>query len=581
LLLQEYNNCGDVVFGISVSGRSAKIKGIEDMVGLFINTLPLRVQSPADERVVDVLHRIESMLLVREEYECTSLVDIKAYSEIDNKSEFFDFLVVLENYPVYGRLNGQEGRLALRSYSMFEMTHYALTLQITLFDDIEMSFNYNKVLLAESTIVKLAHDFMTVIQDIINHPGRMVSEIDILPEEEKNRILYEFNDTTKGEYPKDKTIHELFEDQVKKAADRIAVVYQDNRLSYEALSDRVYRLASQLRRKGVTGDTVVGILAGRSMEMITGILAILIAGGSYLPIDTGYPYERIRYISEDSGLKWVLTRGALGNQLENIPGVEVLDLLDFNLYSAEGKHLAAVNSPDHMAYVIYTSGSTGIPKGVMIDHRSVTNLLSGLQEEYPFRESDTYLLKTSYVFDVSVTELFGWMLGRGRLAIIGQDEGKDLQEILNTIERLFITHINFVPSMFKAFIELLNHENIEKLSGLKYIFLAGETLFPDLVNQFRRFDCNVILENIYGPTEAAVYASKYSLRHWQDSDYIPIGTPIANVQLYILDRYDHLQPMGITGELCIGGAGLSRGYLNKPELSKERFIEIEVEVKEG
>nr|NIR09023.1 non-ribosomal peptide synthetase [Candidatus Aminicenantes bacterium] len=228
LLLQQYNNCGDVVFGIALSGRSAKIKGIEDMVGLFINTLPLRVQSPNDEKIVEVLHRIDDMLLAWTEYEWTSLADIKKYSEMDNESELFDFLVVVENYPIYGWLKGEKGPLTLHSYSMLEMTHYALTLQIVLLDDdIKMSFNYDKYLLEESVIVKLAHSFITVTQDVINHPGRMVSEISILSEEEKNQILYEFNDT-KTRYPEDKTIDGLFEEQVEKVAERVAVVYQDN-----------------------------------------------------------------------------------------------------------------------------------------------------------------------------------------------------------------------------------------------------------------------------------------------------------------------------------------------------------------
>ncbi|UCH95501.1 MAG: amino acid adenylation domain-containing protein [Candidatus Aminicenantes bacterium] len=577
LLLQEYNNCGDVVFGITVSGRTANIKGIEDMVGLLINTLPLRVQSSTDERVVEVLHRIDDTLMAREEYECTPLVDIKEYSEMDYKSELFDFLVVLENYPIYGWLKGQKATLELQSYSMFEMTHYALTLQITLFDDIEMSFNYNYALLDESTIVKLAHDFMTVAKDIINEPWIMVSEIDILSSEEKNKILYEFNDTKKG-FPSDKTIHELFEEQVEKISEKIALVYQDNQLSCGELNDKANHLAIQLGRRGVTGNTIVGVLAERSLEMIIGIFAILKAGGSYLPIDTGYPFERIRYILKDSTLKLILTQGPLGNQIENIPGVDVLDLLDINLYRVEGKYISAVNSPGLLAYVIYTSGSTGTPKGVMIDHKSVINLLFGLYKEYLFQESDTYLFKTSYAFDVSVTELFGWMLGRGRLAIIGQNEGKDPIEILKTIERLTITHINFVPSMFNAFVEILNRENIEKLSNLKYIFLAGEALLPELVNKFRRLNSDVVLENIYGPTEAAVYASKYSLSEWKYSEYIPIGTPLSNIKLYILDRYDHLQPIGLMGELCIAGAGLARGYINRPDLTSERFIEIEVKI---
>ncbi|UCH95062.1 MAG: amino acid adenylation domain-containing protein [Candidatus Aminicenantes bacterium] len=571
LLLQRYNDCEDVVFGTVVSGRTAKIKGIEDMVGLFINTLPLRMQCPIDEKAVDVLNRVDHMLLTREKYENTPLVHIIKYSEIGNNHELFDSLLALENYPIYGRLKKKSGSLVFQSYSMVEMTHYALTLQITLPDHIELTFNYNRALLEVSTIEKLARDFMTVAQAIIDYPGQRVRELHILSKEEKKQILYEFNDTIR-EYPGNKIIQVLFADQVDIVPHRIAVEYQDNQLSYRELNDKTDRLAARLIQKGVTRDTVVGVLVERSLEMIIGILAILKANGSYLPIDTGYPLERIRYILKDSMLKWVLTRGSLENQLENIPGVEVLDLLDLNLYRTEEMYPAAVNSPAHLAYVIYTSGSTGLPKGVMIDHQSVTNLLSGLHEEYPFRESDTYLLKTSYVFDVSVTELFGWILGRGRLAIVDQNEGKDPQEILKAIERLFITHINFVPSMFKAFIELLNHEKIEKLASLKYIFLAGEALLPDLAAKFRDLNTAITLENIYGPTESTVYSSKYSLADWNGIGSIPIGKPLPNIELYILSKYNNLQPIGTAGQLYIGGPGIARGYLNRPELTEEKFI---------
>ncbi|MCU0290155.1 MAG: AMP-binding protein, partial [Acidobacteria bacterium] len=218
----------------------------------------------------------------------------------------------------------------------------------------------------------------------------------------------------------------------------------------------------------------------------------------------------------------------------------------------------------NLAYVIYTSGSTGKPKGVLIEHRAVINLLYALQNQYPFTTSSTYLLKTAYTFDVSVTELFGWFMGGGRLAVLETNGEKDPGIILDWISRFQVTHINFVPSMFNAFLDFVTEKNKKNLTGLKYIFLAGEALLPNQVNKFKDLNTAIELENIYGPTEATVYSSYYSLSQWPGTGSIPIGKPLSNINLYILDNYHHLQPLGIAGELCIGGVGLARGYLNCP-----------------
>ncbi|MCK5057354.1 MAG: amino acid adenylation domain-containing protein, partial [Candidatus Aminicenantes bacterium] len=228
--------------------------------------------------------------------------------------------------------------------------------------------------------------------------------------------------------------------------------------------------------------------------------------------------------------------------------------------------------PGDHAYVIYTSGSTGKPKGVVVEHRSVVNIITALQLAYPLRESDTYLLKTSYVFDVSVAELFGWFPGGGRLAILEKGGEKEPEKIITAIENFCVTHINFVPSMFNVFVDALSVRNIKKLSNLKYIFVAGEELLPGLVEKFRKYNTGITLENIYGPTEGTVYTGSYSLSNYEGSGSVPIGKPMPNVRLYILDRDENLQPIGVPGELCIVGDGVAAGYLNNPELTAEKFI---------
>jgi amino acid adenylation domain-containing protein len=328
--------------------------------------------------------------------------------------------------------------------------------------------------------------------------------------------------------------------------------------------------------KGVQPDTIVGIMLERSPEMIIAILGILKAGGAYMPIDPDYPLERINFMLADSNAGVLLTTPKL--QVKVKAKVKLITLTSSLKPSASTltSNSTCQVSPANLAYVIYTSGSTGRPKSVMIEHKSVVNLLFAQQHTYPFKQTDAYLLKTSYVFDVSVTELFGWYMGEGRLVILEKGAEKDPGAILDSIERHRVTHVNFVPSMFNAFTDYLTGEHRNRLAGLKYIFLAGEALLPVLVEKFRDLGTNILLGNIYGPTESTVYASQYSLAEWEGTGPIPIGKPLSNLNLYILDKNGYIQPINIAGELCISGIGLARGYLNQPGLTSEKFVKIEI-----
>jgi amino acid adenylation domain-containing protein len=593
ILLQKYNNTDDVIFGTTVSGRSPKIKGIEEMVGLFINTIPLRVRCHDRERTIDLLNRINQTLQTREAYESSSLVKIKEYSQLHPNDELFDSIVAIENYPLSSSLTKGTGPLTVNSYSSFEMTHYDLTVGIFLSGEIEVNFMYNHELFEEDAIRGLSSHFTNILNHIMENPHQYLHEIDILSLQEKEQVLYDFNDT-EAVYPQNKTIHQLFAEQAGITPDHTALVGVEGTrglaplpapisISYRELNNKSNQLAYHLQAKGVNPDTIVGIMAERSLEMIIGIFAILKAGGAYLPIDPRYPKERIDYILVDSKVKILVKKSNIFSDLPPGEGIHIISIDDISrdssspqalLNLSEGHNFTNDQCPmtnDQLAYILYTSGSTGKPKGVIVEHTSVGNILWAMQNQYPLGPSDTYLLKTAYVFDVSAAELFGWFLGGGRLAILEKDGERDPGKILDTIERQRVTHINFVPSMFNSFVEGLNPGNIDKLSALKYIFLAGEELLPELVNKFKRFNTTIALENIYGPTEGTVYTTFYSLSRWQGSGSVPIGKPLANVTVYILNKNTQLQPVGITGELCIGGAGLARGYLNRPGLTAERF----------
>ena len=601
ILLQKYCDIEDVVFGITVSGRSAPIRGIEDMVGLFINTIPLRARFEPGEGLMDVLARINNHLAAGEKYENTPLVDIYSYCRqlTRVREELFDTLVSMENYPLDTYLRETGTRLSIQSYEMEEKPHYDLTVVISAAGGIDIDFIYDNTSFDKETIVRLAHHLGTILKGMGENVEKSPHEIVILSGEEKQQLLVDFNRNAAA-YPKQEAIHELFAGQVDRTPDNIALVGKEEgrkraksreliAVTYKELNEKVGQLACTLIENGVQPDSIVGIMVERSIEMVTGILGILNAGGAYLPIDPGYPEERINYMLSDSGTKVLLKseirnpKSETNSNAQNIndqnknPGTAfVLNFENLNFDIVSNFEFRASNlRSSNLVYLIYTSGSTGKPKGVMVRHGSVVNLLLAMHGRYPLEERDTYLLKTSYMFDVSVTELFGWFLEGGRLAVLEPGDEKDPGKIIDAIEHYNVSHINFVPSMFNVFTGALEPGIMGRLSGLKYIFLAGEALLSRTVTQFKQLNTTIALENIYGPTEATVYASWYSLSSWTGEGPIPIGKPLPNLGIYILNKWGNLQPVGVPGELCISGAGLACGYLNSPELTNKKFLEVQ------
>ena len=585
ILLLKYNNSRDIVFGTTVSGRSGAgtgatgATGIEKCVGMFINTVPLRINKAiisgaepgSGDGMAGFLEKLHRELREREGFETTSLTDIKSFSELKSNEDLFDTIVVVENYPLEKSMTENTGSaLSIGKYSMYERTHYDFTVIISVIDDLKVNFYYNGELYSADAVEWLAGHFRNIIETLVNTPReelKNLNDIDILSDDEKKQLLVDFNGV-EAAYLADKTLHQLFEEQSEQTPDRIALVGAAPRvsLSYKKLNEQSDGLACLLIEKGVLADSIVGIMVERSFEMIIGILGILKSGGAYLPIDPEYPQERIDYMLKDSGAKMMI-----GSAEERKCGSAEFVFSCFFLASSLPRFLASDSS--NLVYIIYTSGTTGKPKGVSVEHRSAANTLWALQDAYPLRETDTYLLKTTYCFDVSAAELFGWFLGSGRLAILEPGGEKDAGVILDNIERFGVTHINFVPAMFNVFLDSLHPGNIRKADSLKYIFLAGEALLPGLVEQFRGLglDAGIALENIYGPSEASIYASRYSLKCWRRGDNVPIGAPLTNVRLYILGLDGFPQPIGVAGELSIGGAGVARGYLNNPELTAEKF----------
>ncbi|MCM3007886.1 amino acid adenylation domain-containing protein [Bacillus subtilis] len=435
---------------------------------------------------------------------------------------------------------------------------------------ISLKLTYNENQYEREFMVQVTEHLNQIFSVILFQPDLEISQLKILSKLEENKILTEFNNT-KANFQRDKTIHELFEEQVKRVPDQVAVEYEGQRLTYRQLNERANQLARSLREEGVKPDQLVGIMLERSLEMVIGILSILKAGGAYVPIDPEYPEDRIQYIFQDSNIKQLLTQRHLQERISFVGRVLYLD--EECSYHEDNSNLENIVAPDNLAYVIYTSGTTGKPKGVMVEHLSVINTLMQLEKKYPLKKKDSILLKTNYTFDVSVTELFGWFFGQGRLVILKPNLEKDPIAISNIIQEKQITHINFVPSMLNVFLHEIKSLNAGKLKSLEYIFAAGEALPVSTIKQFYACALPAKLENIYGPTESTIYATQYTTSE-DIEDYIntPIGKPLDSTKAYIINDDNQLQPVGLAGELCLSGVGLARGYLNCPDLTAEKFV---------
>ncbi|UCH94257.1 MAG: amino acid adenylation domain-containing protein [Candidatus Aminicenantes bacterium] len=583
ILLQKYNNTNDVMFGFTVSGRNARIKGIENMVGLFINTLPLRIHTPTTEKTAEFLLRVNQILQEQDEYEHTALTDIKEYSGIDGNEDMFDTLVVVENYPLDTRLHVENRPLSIDSYSMVEHTHYDLTVGITPTPtEILINFSFPKELFDEALIEQLSHHYPTVMENLINNPEQRAADIEILSPAEKKQLLVDFN-RTQADYPKEKTLQQLFEEQVDRTPDRTALIGQIPKgvappaykkgtrglaplfvlmsITYKELNQKSRQLAYLLKEKGVKPDTIVGIMVERSLEMIIGVLGILKAGGAYLPIDANYPQERIDYMLKDSGAKILLT------------GQEITDL-----YSPPAFKIRPEGTSNHpcqassLAYIIYTSGTTGNPKGVLVEHENVVRLLFNDQFPFDFNEQDVWTLFHSYCFDFSVWEMYGALLYGGKLIIIPRKVTRDPHRYLEILKKQGVTVLNQVPSVFY---HLMAEEmkTGEKKLRLRYIIFGGEALNPGKLQEWKKKYPGTRLVNMYGITETTVHVTYKEITPKEiEAGRSNIGKPIPTLTAYVMDKHLKLLPMGVPGEIFVGGKGLSRGYLNRPLLTANKFI---------
>ena len=576
ILLSKVSGQQDIVIGTVTTGRFTE--SLASVLGMFVNTVPLRNfpkgELTYEEFLQNVQHNIASCF-DNQMYQFESLVNDLGIKRKVGRNPLFDVFFAYQNYDQHAlEIPGlsvepvEEGL----TKTIFDIELSAVETE----EEIGLNFIYDANLFREETIVRYGVYFQNIITHITTDPTQLLSKIDILSEEEKHQLIYELNSTT-ADYSKEKTIVDLFEEQVEKTPHNVAVTCADQTLTYAELSKKSNQIAAYLQQAtGVKQGDLVGLLLEREEELIPCIFGIMKSGAVYVPLSPHHPAARTNAIIADSGIKTLLSRQQYAEALNTDLSLNVinLDTCEEKINEQpDGK--VSGPQPNDLAYVIYTSGSTGIPKGVMIEHHSIVNRLEWMQKKYPLTEKDVLLQKTPLVFDVSVWELFWWSFTGASLSLLPPGEEKDPAKIIRAIEEHQITTLHFVPSMLGAFLMTVEKEDQGRLSSVRQVFSSGEALSVDQVRKFGHLlnhTHQTKLINLYGPTEATVDVSYFDIDFAQEREFIPIGNPIDNTQLYVVDRDGKLSPRGGVGELCIGGVGLARGYLHNPFLTNEKFV---------
>jgi amino acid adenylation domain-containing protein len=556
----------DVLVGTAVANRD-RVE-LEDLIGFFVNTLALRTDLAGDPAFVDLLGRVRRVALAAlagREVPFERLVDEVQTRRDLSVNPIVQVMLVLQNEPlevppVAGL--ALDGRETDNGTARFDL---ALSLLET-GDGLAAVFKYSRDLFDAATIERMAGWLETLLAGAVAAPGRRLSELPLLTEAEHRQAVVEWNATGVPAFTAAGCLHELIEAQVDRTPEAVAVACEGESLTYRELDERANQLARHLQRLGVAPEVLVGVAVERSLELMVGLLGVLKAGGAYVPLDPGYPAERLAFMVEDAQVPVLLTQDRLlGRVPQGRARVVCLDRTDPTDPTDRSDAKAL---PDHPAYCIFTSGSTGRPKGAVNTHRGIVNRLLWMQAEYGLTPGEGVMQKTPVSFDVSVWELF-WPLMVGARVVLARPGGhQDSAYLAELIERERITTLHFVPSMLQVFLE---EPQLDRCTSLRRVITSGEALPRELEERFgARLSCE--LHNLYGPTEAAVDVTYWPCLREPGSRTVPIGRPIANLQIHLLDPGGRPVPVGVAGHLHIGGVGLARGYLRRPELTAERFV---------
>ncbi|MFC2141224.1 amino acid adenylation domain-containing protein, partial [Acidobacteriota bacterium] len=585
IFLAKISNQEDIIIGAPVAGR--RHADLEKIIGMFVNTLAMRHYPTGEKTFIRFLAEVKERTLKafeNQEYQYEDLVEQVVVNRDVSRNPLFDASFLLQNIEV--------PQLAIPGLKFIPYEYETVTSKFDLtLNGIEveekllLSFEYSTNLFKKATIERFATYLKKIVSSVVDNAEVKICDLEILVQEEKKKLLYDFNNTT-AEYPEDKTIHELFAEQVERTPDNIAVmgpvVIKDRTymtymtyISYRELNEKSNQLASRLRSKAVVPESIVAIMVERSIEMIVGILGILKAGGAYLPIDPDSPEERIKFMLADSNAKILLTSReipnlsspeAYNNSLKGTPShLQPTPVTAVSSSSTLTSTLTCQVSPANLAYVIYTSGSTGRPKGVMIRHKSVVNFIKGMTDIIDFTRNSTILSLTTISFDIFVLETL-LPLSTGSKVVVGtNDQQRNPEAAAKILGNQLVTILQVTPSRLTLLISA--DQSAAALKPLKYLLVGGEAFPEQLLEKAREITTGEIY-NLYGPTETTIWST---VKNVSIGKSLNIGKPIINTRIYILGKNSTLQPIGIVGDLYIGGDGLARGYVNNPGLTAEKF----------
>ncbi|MCQ4163601.1 non-ribosomal peptide synthetase [Tahibacter harae] len=575
LLLSRLSGQDDVVVGTPVANRGRL--ELEGLIGFFVNTLALRVRSGGDVSVAQLLAQIRgaaAQAYANQDLPFDQLVDALQPERSLGHSPLFQAMLTLDNTPPAAP--AADTALQLEPLGLERRsTHFDISLALgAAGDGLAGSIDYASDLFDAATVQRWAGYWLNLLHAMVADAQQPAARLPLLDVAERTRLLREFN-ATAADFPRGRLIHEQFEARAAQQPDAIAVVCAGEHLSYAELNRRANQLARHLLALGLRADTPVALCLERSLDMVVAIVAVTKAGGAYLPVDVELPAERIAYMLENAQAPLLIKTAALlpGQRFDQVQVIEIdAAATAAQLQAQADTDIAAASLGLHarsLAYVIYTSGSTGRPKGVMVEHEALVNRIHWMQKAYALEPRDRVLQKTPYSFDVSVWE-FWWTLGEGAALVMARPGGhRDPAYLRDVIIAERITTLHFVPSMLAGMLAAVDWAECR---SVRQVFCSGEALDKRLVADYWRSGTTAKLHNLYGPTEAAIDVTFWDCARHAEVDTIPIGRPIDNIQIYILDPHGEPTPTGVAGELYIGGVGLARGYIGNAQLSAEKFV---------
>ncbi|UHA75798.1 amino acid adenylation domain-containing protein [Paenibacillus sp. 481] len=565
VLLSKYADKEDLIVCCAIAARTHA--DLDNIIGMFVNTLPIRSYPAGSKPFATYVQEMkETMLSVYEHqaYPLDSLLERLPLKGNVGRSPLFDTVFVMQNMGNTS-IRTADATLTLLPYhngtAKFDLLLEAVEHETTM----ALHFEYCKALFLRETVERLAHHFMQLVAHAVKEPERLIGELEMVTEQEKLQLIEQFN-CTSTDYPQHMLVHRIFEERALATPHRVAIKAPERELTYGELNAEANQLAHYLRTQGVTRDQAVGLFTERTADMIVGVLAIMKAGGAYLPIDPSYPQERIQYLIEDSGASIVLTNVQL---IEKLPEHVTRIIFHSTMMPDQPIHnlISQHEHPDNLIYLMYTSGSTGKPKGVMVTHRNVVRLVQNTNF-VTFHEDDCMLQTGSLVFDASTFEIWGALLNGLTLVIVAQQTILDAEQLGKAIKHHRITMMWLTSPLFTQLVE----KDASIFAPIRTLLVGGDVLSPKHIYRVLDQCAPISIVNGYGPTENTTFSTCYEITQECEGS-IPIGVPIANSTAYVVDRYGKLLPIGLAGELWVGGDGVARGYLNQPDLTDQKFID--------